>query len=160
MPPLQTPQPTRVTIVGTGRLSNPAILVPSEAFFDAGSPEFIGGDTVLLPSSTSVDVAEESFTIDPRISQVLSLLISEMSPHHQIMAIIAEPIENDKTIHITTFAHPLDEAAREATYDAEIKTIAAFSGMQFDFHLRAAEMKDGQVFVPVVPHALVLWHRP
>jgi len=53
-----------------------------------------------------------------------------------VRRVIAEPEEG--AIHLTTFATPLTDDARNAIYDVEMDTIDSYPDQLFDFHLRDA----------------------
>lgn len=152
----QTRPPTNINVIGTAGLSNPGIPVGTEAFSEEGYTP----PSPIEDVDSATEGAYEVVDMDPRVSTVLGLLIEDLARDPNIVAIIAEPLENNEAVHITTFVHPMDEATRDATYDAELKVIARFPAMKFDFHLRRAETREGKAVIPEVPHALVVWHRP
>jgi hypothetical protein len=98
--------------------------------------------------------------IDASVTMVLDDLITALSPVSEVLAIIAEPIEDHHAIHITVFATPLTDSVRDTIYSAELSVIDKFQSMAFDFHVREPERVDGSVVIPPAPYALVLWHRP
>ena len=85
---------------------------------------------------------------DPRVGEAMVLFIEEVRNVESVHVITAEPIATEGVVRVTTFAHPPDNA-REATYTAELKVMAAFPELRFDFNLRETSMgDDGQAVLP------------
>lgn len=151
---------TEVRIIGNGRMSNPAIPVPLAAFREVVvTEETIVDDLSPIGAAAETIDSYEDVTVDVRHGLVLNHLINALSPRGEVVAIIAEPIENHPALHITTFVTSLDDETRDAVYQAEIDLMDSFKDMTFDFHLRQPEMFEDVPAIPPAPYALVWWHR-
>jgi hypothetical protein len=148
--------PVRRIIGEASNLEHAALLFgfPVQTF--PGSAESPPQDQMAPAETFGTDHIEE---IDSSVSIVLDRLVTALSSVSAVIAIIADPIEDHKAIHITVFADKLTDDVRDTIYSAELAIIDEHKDMVFDFHVREAECVDERPLIPPAPYALVLWHR-
>jgi hypothetical protein len=107
------------------------------------------------PATVITVVAREPVKISP-LPQCATDFIKAVAQLPGVQCIIAEEGESG-TIHVTTFAEPLNPELEKRIYDAEYNAISSNPGRQFDFHTRRVSEAKGRLSLSAGQHYFGVW---